>query len=424
VVKEQIERDGDSRIIVFTSYRFSAKKLNRRLASKPGLLPVRFVGQSDKEGDKGLKQAEQVQAINDFEDGKYNVLVATSIGEEGLDIPSTDLVVFYEPVASEIRTIQRRGRTARKREGKVIVLITKGTRDEGYYWASKNREKKMIRNLYSLKEGLKDNFKVDSSMDGMQMPDKDKYDVVKKKSKKDLKKRADGPDKKKTKGQRSLIEFDEVVGNDKKEAHEITVDVREQNSDVVRELSKKDLNINVTRLSTGDYIVSQDVAVERKSVEDFLESLIDGRLFAQARSLSKEYIHPVIIIEGEGLYRKRNIDDRAIYGALISLATDFKIPILPSADGKETAGLIHAMIKRKDKKKKSGRRRPDKSTLSDRDSKLFIIEGLPNVSGTLAQRLLEHFGSVRAVFEADLEELQEVEGIGPSTAKKIIEILE
>ena len=74
---------------------------------------VRFIGQASKNGDRGLRQKEQVKLIEQFKEGLYNVLVATSVAEEGLDIPSTDLVVFYEPIPSEILTIQRRGRTGR-----------------------------------------------------------------------------------------------------------------------------------------------------------------------------------------------------------------------------------------------------------------------------------------------------------------------
>jgi ERCC4-related helicase len=78
--------------------------------------------------------------------------VATSVGEEGLDVASTDLVVFYEPVPSEIRTIQRRGRTGRKRPGRVVVLVTKGTRDEAYYYSSMNKETAMKKRLRRLQE--------------------------------------------------------------------------------------------------------------------------------------------------------------------------------------------------------------------------------------------------------------------------------
>ncbi len=421
VVKEQLEKKKDSRIIAFTSYRHTARKLKDKLDELDGVSPVRFVGQADKEGDKGLKQREQVEAIEDFEKGVYNVLVATSVGEEGLDIPATDLVVFFEPVASEIRTIQRRGRTARKRKGKVTVLITKNTRDEAYYWASRNKEKNMWRILNSLRKEIEK--KVGSSQAG---PKNDEsYRVVTKKSKKELKTEDRKPDdmsENLDEGQKSIFDFN-PQSDDSDSTYELTIDSREQNSKVVKELSQKDIKINTARLTTGDYLVSENTIIERKSVDDFLESLINGRLFSQAKALTRDYQKPLIIIEGQGLFHRRNIDERAIYGALASLATDFKLPVLMTADEGETASLIHAILSRGKKKKHTASLRKDKESMSSRDSKLYILEGLPNISGLLAERLLEHFGSVKAVFEADEKELREVKGIGPVTAKRIVELV-
>ncbi len=411
VVAEQFKKKEDSRVIVFTSYRHTAKKMNLELAKVSGARPVRFVGQTDKKGDKGLKQSQQVQVIKNFEEGKYNVMVATSVGEEGLDIPSTDLVVFYEPVPSEIRSIQRRGRTARKRRGKVVILITKNTRDEAYYWSSHSKEKKMWRNLNKLKDELKGKVKVDVSMD------KKPFQVVKKKSKKQLKRKRE--EQIKNKNQRTLSEF-----KDSNKSMEIIVDVREQNSRVVRDLAAKGTKILSTKLSSGDYIISEDMAVERKSVSDFLESLMDGRLFSQAKMLARDYPNPVMIIEGESLHGKRNINEKAIYGALASLVSDFRITVFRAEDENETAGILAALLNRKNKGEKRHSIRKDKHSLSTADTRRYILEGLPNVSGTLADRLLEHFGSVREVFLADEDALQEVKGIGPATAKKIVGIIE
>jgi ERCC4-related helicase len=111
----------------------------------------KLVGQA---GERGLKQKEQVGVLKRFREGEYNVVVATSVGEEGLDVASTDLVVFYEPVPSEVRTIQRRGRTGRSRGGRVVVLITKGTRDEAYYFSSKAKEERMRSRLLTLNQKL------------------------------------------------------------------------------------------------------------------------------------------------------------------------------------------------------------------------------------------------------------------------------
>ena len=79
-------------------------------------------------------------------------MCSTSIGEEGLDIPEVDAVIFYEPIPSAIRTIQRAGRTARKIKGKLIILITKKTRDESYFYVSRAREKKMHKAIETIKE--------------------------------------------------------------------------------------------------------------------------------------------------------------------------------------------------------------------------------------------------------------------------------
>jgi Fanconi anemia group M protein len=114
--------------------------------------PVRFVGQANRNSeDLGLSQGEQMQILEDFRDGKHNVLVTTSIGEEGLHVPDVDHVIFYEAVPSEIRMIQRRGRTGRTRPGKTTVLMTEGTIDEAYYWTSLRKEERMHRYLATVK---------------------------------------------------------------------------------------------------------------------------------------------------------------------------------------------------------------------------------------------------------------------------------
>ncbi len=155
VVREQFLRKPDSRVIVFTHYRDTSEMMVRELATLPGIRPVRFVGQATRGDDVGLKQKEQVETIERFKAGGHNVLVCTSVGEEGLDIPATDLVVFYEPIPSEIRTIQRRGRTGRARAGRVVMLVTRDTRDEAYFYSSRRKERKMHQELERLRRELK-----------------------------------------------------------------------------------------------------------------------------------------------------------------------------------------------------------------------------------------------------------------------------
>jgi Fanconi anemia group M protein len=155
ILRRQFRDKRDSLAIVFTHYRDTSETVTKELGKIGGLRPVRFVGQSSRGGDRGLKQKEQVEVVRKFEKGDYNVLVATRVAEEGLDIPSTDLVIFYEPVPSEIRMIQRRGRTGRKRPGKVVVLGSKATRDEWYHLSAKRREDRMHMELEKLRRDLK-----------------------------------------------------------------------------------------------------------------------------------------------------------------------------------------------------------------------------------------------------------------------------
>ena len=121
-------------------YRPDSKLIMERL---DGLRIERFVGQAKGKDGRGLKQKEQKEILDRFRKREFDVLIATSVAEEGIDIPDVNLVLFYEPIPSEIRTIQRRGRTGRSSTGKVIILITTRTRDEAYYWAEGSREKNM-----------------------------------------------------------------------------------------------------------------------------------------------------------------------------------------------------------------------------------------------------------------------------------------
>ena len=145
IVTTEIERNPSARVILFAHYRQTADALVERFAERRDspVRAARFVGQATHGADAGLTQKEQVELLDRFRKGELNCLVATSVGEEGLDIPSTDLVVFYEPVPDEVRTIQRRGRTGRFRTGRVVVLITAGTRDVGTFLSARRKEQRM-----------------------------------------------------------------------------------------------------------------------------------------------------------------------------------------------------------------------------------------------------------------------------------------
>jgi Fanconi anemia group M protein len=145
IVTSELRRNPGARVILFTQYRQTAERLIEEFAAhaSDSVRPKRFVGQASRGDDGGMSQKEQVAILDEFRAGRVNCLVATSVAEEGLDIPSTDLVLLYEPVPDEIRTIQRRGRTGRMHAGRAIVLIAEGTRDEGMFRSALAKERRM-----------------------------------------------------------------------------------------------------------------------------------------------------------------------------------------------------------------------------------------------------------------------------------------
>ncbi|KHO47738.1 MAG: fanconi anemia group M protein [archaeon GW2011_AR5] len=146
-------KNKDARIIIFAQFRDTISRIAESLAEIKDAAPVEFIGQAKKKG-KGLSQKEQIQILNEFQMGFYNILCASQVAEEGLDVVETNVVVFYEPTPSAVRKIQRSGRTARTKEGRVIVLMTKDTRDEAYHWSAHRKEKQMKKTLYDMQRGM------------------------------------------------------------------------------------------------------------------------------------------------------------------------------------------------------------------------------------------------------------------------------
>jgi len=161
IIKREISDNPGTKIIIFTQFRETATTISKRLNEIEKIKAKVFVGQAKRNGS-GLSQKEQRRIINEFSAGEINVLCATCIAEEGLDIPEVNAVIFYESVPSAIRVIQRTGRTARLMKGKLILLITKKTRDESFYYVSRSREKSMKTAIDKIKEDFKRDGKLES----------------------------------------------------------------------------------------------------------------------------------------------------------------------------------------------------------------------------------------------------------------------
>ncbi len=151
IVSENIK--AGKKIIIFSHYRDNIDLIKIKLSEVQGCVPALLIGQS---GSRGLSQKEQINIVREFDDGNYNCLIASPIGEEGLHIGSADTAIFYDTVPSEIRTIQRRGRVGRSKVGKIVFLITRGTRDEANFYIARRKEKKMKEILSEMKKDMEE----------------------------------------------------------------------------------------------------------------------------------------------------------------------------------------------------------------------------------------------------------------------------
>ena len=386
LINQIMKEDKTNKIIVFSQFRDTTKTIHE-YCNENDIKSLRFYGQASHDNDKGLSQKKQIETIEAFKHEDYNVLISTSVAEEGIDIPSVDYVILYEPVPSEIRMIQRKGRTGRKHEGEMFILMTKGTLDESYYWSSQRKERAMKNNIYN--SYRKNNITLENHV-------ADKEDVT--------------PYK-----QEFTTEDDaEVV---------IYVDYREKNSNMMRELDKIKCEIRVKNMGVGDYQITDDIIIERKTVEDFSKSITDKRLYQQAKELVSNCNHPLMIIEGENIYHTF-LHPNAIRGALAAITIDFKIPVIQTQNETDTAFMLKRIALRqqdKDSKKEVSVRTSTKPVMLP-EQQLFIVESFPSIGPVNAKNLLRHFKSIKNMINANKKELKEVEGIGEKTAKSIIEI--
>ncbi|MFW5852517.1 MAG: DEAD/DEAH box helicase [Nanoarchaeota archaeon] len=361
--------------IIFTQYRESGKKVVDMLKSLD-IEAQLFVGQA-KKSNTGMTQKKQLSVLKSFRENEFDTLVMTSVGEEGLDIPQVDLVVFYEPIPSAIRTIQRRGRTGRLEDGSVIVLYSKGTRDEIYRWASFHKEKRMLKLIKDMKS------------------------------------------QKTAKIENSLLNYTE-----EKQLYSVVVDYREKNSLIVKYLINQNFKINLAKLEVGDYLLSSRVVLEYKQVPDFVDSIIDGRLLGQLKSLKEHYLRPLIVVEGtEDVYSIRKIDPKAIQGMLATITVSYGIPILYTRNSRETASLIYMITKREQDEGYKEFTMHSAKPLTLKEQQEYLISSLPGIGPKLAKPLLEKFGSPEKVFSASIKELQQIDLIGKKKAENIQTIL-
>lgn len=377
IIKKKLSENKEYKIIVFSQYRDTGKKIAEAL-NESNIKAEVFVGQAKKNGT-GMSQKEQINILNDFRENKFNVLVSSSVGEEGLDIPQVDLVLFYEPVPSAIRYIQRKGRTGRSEKGEVIILMAKNTRDIGYKWSAFHKEKRMHRAIEQVKKSL-GNIKYDQSLE--------KY-----------------------------------IPEDEKPV--VFVDYREKGSRVMKEIINNGVSIRLKSLKVGDYICSYRCCIEYKKVDDFVNSLIDGRLLEQLKSMKDSFERPIVIIEGtQDIYSVRNVHPNAIQGMIAAITLSYNIPIIHTKNAVETASIIKIMAAReKEMFGKDYSFHADKKSLTEKQQQEYIVSSFPGIGPRLAKPLLVKFRTIKNIVNANEKELKDVELIGEKKAKDIVGIV-
>ncbi len=207
----------------------------------------------------------------------------------------------------------------------------------------------------------------------------------------------------------------------------IIIDHREARSSLPVALKENGVAVDIQTLEVGDFIISEDVVVELKKVPDFVNSLVDGRLFTQAKELKENFMKPIYLIEGEldDLFEIRNVHPNAIRAAMISLLLDYKIPFLFSNSENETANILCSLVKREQKVGgKSVGLRGSKRVWTLEEKQQFLIEGLPLVGPKLAKTLLNEFKSPMNILTASEELMLDIDKLGPKKYKLIRDVLD
>ena len=389
---------ADTKTLVFTEYRDTVDRLVERLSLSEHLTPIPFVGQSKTGDRRGMTQKEQVAQIDAFRRGEANVLIATSVGEEGLDIPAADLVVFYEPVASAVRAIQRRGRTGRHADGEVVMLVAEGTRDAHMLRASAARERRMMDHLrrlgrtrrlheYTNEEDPLAAFQVnteDSIVPASAFvreerarlrpvpepaPPKEAVVAVTPPPQQPGKVR---PEERRHPEQASLFGWEtppqhvasaerpsartsehSVVLDGRTRAHgldaqghmEIVLDRREASSTLAAGLRARGIQPVFRHLVTGDVRIGPRLLLERKTAKDLHASVRDGRLLSQVRRLAAAGPRAGLLLEtGHGL--EGGTHPNAVHGALAWMAFDLGLSVVCVRDADESAAFLALAARR------------------------------------------------------------------------------
>jgi len=202
----------------------------------------------------------------------------------------------------------------------------------------------------------------------------------------------------------------------------IIADYREFQSGIPTLFLNRKVEVKLENLSAGDYLVNDQILVERKTAEDFVQSIISNRLFYQCEKMKRNSYNHLLIIEGDPFATKHNISREAIKGALLSVSSAWQIPVIFSHNKNETSDIIISAGNQMLNNKIPNIRRGYKPK-KPKNQQLYLLQGLPEIGPALAYRLLVHFGSLKKIMRATEKQLLKVDGIGKKKALNITEFI-
>ncbi|MFP4402718.1 MAG: helicase-related protein [Candidatus Nanoarchaeia archaeon] len=410
LISSIIQKQPDSKIIVFNQYRETAQAIVEELETIKEFSPTLFVGQA-KKGEVKMSQKDQKRILEEFREGQFNILVSTSVGEEGLDIPKVDTVIFYEPIPSAIRAIQRVGRTGRFDKGSAYVLLTKGTRDIATRHIATAKEKRMHKVLKEIKQEFEKNSTLNAQNINQHKQSNGLQQFMNSTNKEN---NSNSSDDNENTSIDASTQFTPTI----------YVDVRE-NNDLLKQLYySNDVQAVAKQLDVADIVISEECAIERKSKRDFVNSILNKRLFPQLISLAKNYRRPILILEGEeSIYAQRNVSDEMIRGVICAISIDLRIPIIYTQNLVDTSKMITTLVKRANRDKKEHSLHTNKTSISTNEELEKVVSMIPTINIHLTKEILKSFHSIEQLVHADTKELEKVEGIGKKRAEKIYNFL-
>jgi DNA excision repair protein ERCC-4 len=206
--------------------------------------------------------------------------------------------------------------------------------------------------------------------------------------------------------------------------HRVQVDHSERDARLLELLRQSgDFDLRMARLTVGDYLINEEVLIERKTRADFAASLVDGRLFPQAARLARDGRRTLMLIEGPPAASMPDVHPHAVQGALVSLAAMWRLPVLHTLDSDDSLRVMRFLAAQVDGGRERMLRRYARTPKRLASRRLFLLQGLPGVGPAIAARLLNQLGSIRGVVTADIDVLQQIRGVGAKKATRILELV-